>query len=75
VLSELTIFSPLVPFVLFLAWGIWKQRRNPRLPVALAAGFLFAIAGIALGAAGVVIGAGVAFGACVICGLVSLALR
>jgi hypothetical protein len=43
------IFAPLVPLALFALWGAWKQRANPRLPLALAGGGLAAGVAVSIG--------------------------
>jgi hypothetical protein len=50
-LSDLMIFVPIVPFVLFLAWGCWKQRKNSGLPLAFAGGvaIIALIGGVGMG--------------------------
>lgn len=66
--DELMIFAPLALFVPFLAWGVWKQRKNPRLPFAMIGGVLALCVCLAIGMAGVVVGAAVLFVGCVLWG-------
>ena len=74
-LDEIMIFAPVLIFLAFGAWGVWKQRKNPRLPLAFlsAAVVLGVCFGVGMGWT-MVIGL-VVFVACAISGMVWLIIR
>lgn len=76
--DDLMIFAPLLPLLAFLAWGIWKQRKNPRLLFAIVGGLALTMVGVGVGMGGVILATTAAAGLVLIAALVwflSRALR
>lgn len=74
-LDELMLFAPLLPFLGLAAFGVWKQRKNPKLPGAIAGGVIGCAGAISLGTGAVLMGATIAFVGVLVWGAVWTLIR